>query len=513
MGNTFSLPQSLIPPRRRSPFDPSGDPNAQVNADWSMLPSSAYAPSAPSSPSAPTVDPYQPAPSMPVQSPQPQDPRIQQLQGISQQLTDAYAPRKVGVGHEILGALVGGITKNPQLGGLVTGDTQRALQIKQLTGQQQAISGELTTEANVQNVQSEAAFRAAQAQKLGTSIPVTTADGRTIYLDEGDAAKYLGTQETSAGKVQAVQAGKRFISVPNVGLFDTQTKTVVPGSQQGVTVTPEIQQDYGLPADFLGKPMTLSNLSSLERAQNQQTTVVQGSAGPSLVNKRTAETRNLGLGAPAMSGIVPVAADPNNPGNITYAPKTAAVAGGMATPQSAPTQAAKSTLKSATSGPIGAQTTAFNTMIQHAQLLKQALAALNNGDTRALNSIKNEFKTQFGSPDVTNFNTIANAYNHEVTNVIAKGHMTDAEVKQGGASIPSNASPAQINGAIDAYLALANSKMNMLHQQVQQGMRGQTNFPAQQSSPPPGATHIVPGPDGKNHYTNAQGTVDLGIAP
>jgi hypothetical protein len=30
---------------------------------------------------------------------------------------------------------------------------------------------------------------------------------------------------------------------------------------------------------------------------------------------------------------------------------------------------------------------------------------------------------------------------------------------------------------------------------------------------PSGATHIVPGPDGKNHYTNAKGTVDLGVAP
>lgn len=30
---------------------------------------------------------------------------------------------------------------------------------------------------------------------------------------------------------------------------------------------------------------------------------------------------------------------------------------------------------------------------------------------------------------------------------------------------------------------------------------------------PPGATHIVPGPDGRRHYTNAQGTVDYGIAP
>jgi ethanolamine utilization microcompartment shell protein EutL len=37
--------------------------------------------------------------------------------------------------------------------------------------------------------------------------------------------------------------------------------------------------------------------------------------------------------------------------------------------------------------------------------------------------------------------------------------------------------------------------------------------PRTASGPPPGATHIVPGPDGKNHYTNAAGTWDGGVAP
>jgi hypothetical protein len=37
--------------------------------------------------------------------------------------------------------------------------------------------------------------------------------------------------------------------------------------------------------------------------------------------------------------------------------------------------------------------------------------------------------------------------------------------------------------------------------------------PRTASGPPPAATHIVPGPDGKNHYTNAAGTVDYGVAP
>lgn len=42
----------------------------------------------------------------------------------------------------------------------------------------------------------------------------------------------------------------------------------------------------------------------------------------------------------------------------------------------------------------------------------------------------------------------------------------------------------------------------------------QTAAPATKGAgPPPGATHIVPGKDGKNHYTNATGTVDYGVAP
>jgi hypothetical protein len=37
--------------------------------------------------------------------------------------------------------------------------------------------------------------------------------------------------------------------------------------------------------------------------------------------------------------------------------------------------------------------------------------------------------------------------------------------------------------------------------------------PRTSSGPPPGATHIVPGKDGRNHYTNAAGTWDGGVAP
>ena len=56
-------------------------------------------------------------------------------------------------------------------------------------------------------------------------------------------------------------------------------------------------------------------------------------------------------------------------------------------------------------------------------------------------------------------------------------------------------------------------RKNSIENSYPEGVSGQYLPTARGSQPPPGATHIVPGPDGKNHYTNDAGTVDLGVAP
>lgn len=171
-------------------------------------------------------------------------------------------------------------------------------------------------------------------------------------------------------------------------------------------------------------------------------------------------------------------ADPNSPGNTKYEAAGTAIAQGAAGPQSASVQVPKAMAKSATSGPIGTQITAFNTALQHADLLQQALGALNNGDVRVLNSLKNKFKTEFGSADVTNLQAITNAYSREITKMLSAGHMTDAEIGSSGATMPTNASPQQMLGALQAYRTLATSKMQQLQGQVKAGMQGKPNFPA-----------------------------------
>ena len=78
-----------------------------------------------------------------------------------------------------------------------------------------------------------------------------------------------------------------------------------------------------------------------------------------------------------------------------------------------------------------------------------------------------------------------------------------------------------IDSVLGAYQSLAQSKLNMLNQQATAARHQTHGTPpvsgagagATGSITPPGATHVVPGPDGHNHYTNAAGTVDLGIAP
>ena len=116
----------------------------------------------------------------------------------------------------------------------------------------------------------------------------------------------------------------------------------------------------------------------------------------------------------------------------------------------------------ATSGTWADTRLAYNTALDHSQLLMQAAKALQNGDVQTLNSLKNKFGTEFGATGPITFNAIANAYNHEVTSVVAKGHMTDKEVETGGASLPSNASLPQIQSVVGAYNSLMASKRNEL---------------------------------------------------
>lgn len=125
--------------------------------------------------------------------------------------------------------------------------------------------------------------------------------------------------------------------------------------------------------------------------------------------------------------------------------------------------------KKARSGAWADTRVAYNTAIDHSKQLLDTVDALNNSDVKKLNSLKNFFKTEFGSPDVPDFQAVANAYNHEVTSVVSKGHITDKEVETGGAVLPANASGQAIRKVIASYNQLMASKRTELDKVIKAG--------------------------------------------
>jgi hypothetical protein len=233
-------------------------------------------------------------------------------------------------------------------------------------------------------------------------------------------------------------------------------------------VPQNLQDELGLPPE-----LPLRMLNQAETAANKPLTVVQGENGPAIVNKQLAGAgvggtpKNLGIGSPRLGGAMQVA-DPNNPGQTMVTTSGQAVRGGAAGTGSSSLQVPRQAAKAAVPTDIGNQKVNFTTMIQHADLLREAARALNNGDTQTLAGLKNAFKNEFGYSGPITAQAIADAYGGEVTNVIAKGHITDAEASKTGKTINLQKQNFKtVDDVLSAYQSLAQSKMNMLDKQTQ----------------------------------------------
>lgn len=391
-------------------------------------------------------------------------------------------------------------TQNPQQG-MEAARTQQMLPLQRIMAgaqlQQQLAQTELTRQ---------------QTQMVQTPYGLmTTGMAKVIFpaLIRGQAQRDVaGTNATSRQNVAQTNAtsrqnvaeiNKRYMAVPGVGLLDTQDPsgkpTLVPGSEQGIQLTQQHLDDYGLPPEFLGKFMTLQQLSQLERAQNQQTVLAQGANGPSLVNKKSGTTTDLGLGNPGMGKPMEVA-DPNNPGQTLIT--TGGQAQGAAGKGSASVAVAKKAAEGEVPHNIGDQRLAFSTALAHADLLTSAIRALDNGDEQTLNGLRNKFKQEFGASGPITAGVIADAYSREVQKGLSGGHITEGDTNKIQNTLNvSKQSMGQALDAVAAYKALFTSKMNNLDKQKQNAInsalpnRNRTNV---QTPLATGVTHVfVPG--------------------
>jgi hypothetical protein len=138
-------------------------------------------------------------------------------------------------------------------------------------------------QAQQANIQSEIAQRAAQVKQMQSMVTLPNGTQVPFAL----AKPYIEAQ----AKIEAVRSGKRFVVVPNVGLMDTQADggpQLVPGSSaSGIKITPEMVTSNGIPAQLVGKTITLGQYAQLER----------GGAAFSGTVTNTTETKELGNGS------------------------------------------------------------------------------------------------------------------------------------------------------------------------------------------------------------------------
>lgn len=385
---------------------------------------------------------------------------------------DMGAPKLAGEtkGHKLLRILLGG----------AAGAGAGAGQMTFGGGFQQATG----TAQNRQLFPQQLERGALQNEQLRQTLPFLRAQ-QFASLGKTQAETEKATAEAQAipTKVElekAQAAAAPFKEVPGVGLVDVRTGKTVAGAV--APLSPEEAQVLGKqPGERV--PIDLKNKAS--EIVNRGFTTINTEEGVYERNRGTGTMKRLGSNPRMMFApgekYVPVV-DPKNPGNVLYRKVGDAAAQNLSSPQSATAQAVKATAKKATSGNWADQKIAFNTAIQHAELLRDAARALKNNDVNALNSLKNAFAREFGDPDITDFEAIANAYNHEITSVISKGHITDNEVKTGDRTLPMNANYETIDKVLKSYQALAQSKMKNLQEQIDKGMQGDTG--SQTQAPP-----------------------------
>lgn len=411
----------------------------------------------------------------------PYAPMLQHLSDASQHLESAYSAPHSGAARQIFGALLS--RKNPTLGGLVSGETQRNRNIEQATQDYGIASSQLGAARAEQNQIVENRLKGAEAEK-------DTAQGSQATAE---AAAIPEKQKLEAIKVEA----GNFKEDPNYGLIDIRTgKPVASSGGDSPGIAPLTADEAKVLGKNEGDRVPLKIKNQANEIANRGKTTINTEDGVYDYNRQTGQKTKLGNNPRAMFApdqrIVQAAEDPNNPGVLTYQRAGAAMKEGATAPGSVGTLTAKQTAKSvAPGGKVGEEINAFQTAQAHADLLKNAITALHNGDEQTLNGMKNSLKNEFGVAGPVTAQAIADAYQREVTKMVSGGHMTDSEIASVGKTLDTNRqSPSQMLAVIDAYKGLAGSKLKIRQRNVEAGMHGKAGFDSDQAAPAAGAaTH------------------------
>lgn len=176
-----------------------------------------------------------------------------------------------------------------------------------MRGAAAAIQAPYMRDVQEYQLRQQSALQQAQIEKERAQTEQIRSMGEMVQTPWGVMSKSLASKIWPAGisaqaKVESTRLAKRFMSVPNVGLVDTQATggpRVVQGTNaKTVLVTPEIAEQYTIPQQLIGQQIPLNQFTQFERGGAAQWTIAQGAQGPALVRKGTGQAKDLGLGNP-----------------------------------------------------------------------------------------------------------------------------------------------------------------------------------------------------------------------
>jgi hypothetical protein len=212
----------------------------------------------------------------------------------------------------------------------------------------------------------------------------------------------------------------------------------------GQQLTPEQAQDV---ADFVRlNPAAASNVGALVR-----------NGAVSAVSALMHPERAGGAAAPA-GGVAPVAGAP---------------ASGVAPPNGVTPAAGLSFKEQAdirhdfASGVGARQTTALNTMDQHARLFDLIADQLNNGNFTPTNAIGNLWAKTFGSPAPSNLATVGSFLGREAIRATVNSGAGTGQERE--LQVGPNDSPASLHGAAQTLRSLAAGQLHSLARRAQRG--------------------------------------------
>ena len=236
-----------------------------------------------------------------------------------------------------------------------------------------------------------------------------------------------------------------------------------------------------LPPMGIGKNAAATKTAIMNRATelamnpNAPPTAAPGGAAPPTAAPGGAAPPTAAPGGAAPpTAAAPTGAAANEPPKVLV-PRTAKEASDTVVTNKQDTKAQGRVLNAFTSGVEGRRVTAINTAVNHLDTMTQLTAALENGDTKAINAAANVIAKQTGAPAPTNFDAAKQIVAAEVIKAVVANGGTGKEREEAANNINTANSPAQLAGVIKTYQELMAGQLDSLKVQYTNGT-GRNDF-------------------------------------